>query len=190
MEFVPAVSALSFEVTYDDSSLNVGMSVFDVTSGTPELVSGPVAMTNLPGFFTYFGTFTPENNKQYVIVKAVYTDVSLETLNQNYSQGSESIAVQNVVQGQIEIARNEPLDGFQFIMFSETSGDPLPGLEVTATRSIDGGAFAACANSVVEIGSGWYKIDLAATDLDGTAIALNFFASTAERTAATIITQA
>ncbi|MBA3767789.1 MAG: hypothetical protein H0W99_12540, partial [Acidobacteria bacterium] len=44
-------------------------------------------------------------------------------------------------------------------------------------RSIDGGAFAACANAVSEVSSGAYKITLAAADLNGDSITLRFTAS-------------
>lgn len=43
---------------------------------------------------------------------------------------------------------------------------PLTGASVTAERSLDGGAFAACVNAVLEVGSGMYKHTLAAADLN------------------------
>ncbi len=60
------------------------------------------------------------------------------------------------------------------------------GLTVTATRSIDGGAFGACTNSPTEIGSGFYKINLSASDMNGTEVILVFTASGADVTALTI----
>jgi len=61
-----------------------------------------------------------------------------------------------------------------FTMFDTTLGTLRSGEAVTATRSIDGAAFAACANPVAEIASGAYKISLDATDLNGDMIILLF----------------
>jgi hypothetical protein len=74
------------------------------------------------------------------------------------------------------IKKNVAFNNFTFKIF-DTSGNPATGKTVTATRSIDGGAFAACTNSVVEISNGYYKINLSTADLNGDAIALKFTAS-------------
>jgi hypothetical protein len=79
------------------------------------------------------------------------------------------------------IKKNTALSAFEFLMVD--SADHVTGktgLTITATRSIDGGAFAACANSAVEVASGIYKIDLAATDLNGDIITLKFSATGAD----------
>lgn len=81
----------------------------------------------------------------------------------------------------IGIEKNAALTGFTFCMVSSTDHiTAATGLTVTATRSIDGAAFAACANSVAEISSGWYSINLAAADLNGNTIALLFTATGAD----------
>jgi len=99
MEFAPTGAQLSFEVTFDNPSLNVAMSVYDVTLSSPVLVQGPTAMTIVFGN-TYQGKFTPTiNGKAYVILKAVYTDNTFTTLNSAYSQGSESIIVESLSSG-------------------------------------------------------------------------------------------
>jgi hypothetical protein len=84
--------SLAFEVTYSAPSLPVAMSVYDTTSGSPTLVTGPTAMLNVV-VNTYVGYFTAENNKSYLIFKAVYTDESFATLDESYGQGSETIVV-------------------------------------------------------------------------------------------------
>lgn len=65
---------------------------------------------------------------------------------------------------------------YMFLMVDDTDGKtPETGLTgITCQRSIDAGAFAACANSASEVGNGWYKIDLAASDLNGDEIILRF----------------
>lgn len=86
------------------------------------------------------------------------------------------------------ITKNTALANFMFVM-RNTAGTPTAGLTVTATRSLDGAAFGACANSVSEVGNGWYKIDLAAGDLNADVVALRFAATGAAATNLTIPTQ-
>lgn len=90
---------------------------------------------------------------------------------------------------QLFIKKNTALSNFMFVMTDSTTHAPSAGLTVTATRSIDGGAFAACANAVSGISSGVYKIDLAAADVDGTVITLRFTAAAADDRLLTIVTQ-
>ncbi|MCO4819802.1 MAG: hypothetical protein KC517_09270 [Bacteroidetes bacterium] len=89
-----------------------------------------------------------------------------------------------------KIKKNTLLNNFEFeMLLSSDNVSPGTGLTVTAQRSIDGGAFAACANAVVEVSNGTYRIDLAATDLNGDVITLMFSAATALTTKITIVTQ-
>jgi hypothetical protein len=81
------------------------------------------------------------------------------------------------------LPKNTAYSNFKFIMRSSTDHvTPTSGLTVTAQRSIDGGGFSACANSVSEISNGAYTIDLAATDLNGTSILFFFTAVGADPT--------
>ncbi len=80
-------------MTFDASDLDVGMSVYDDSGPTPVLVAGPTAML-LVANYTYRGKFTVDLNKNYVIIKAVYTDDTYETLSPDYAQGSESVYAQ------------------------------------------------------------------------------------------------
>jgi hypothetical protein len=87
------------------------------------------------------------------------------------------------------VQKNTALNNFEFLMVDSTNQDPATGLAVTATRSIDGAAFAACANAVVEVANGIYKINLANTDLNGDVVTLRFTAAAAEDRLVTIITE-
>lgn len=88
------------------------------------------------------------------------------------------------------ITKNTALAKFPFKMVDSTDHITAEtGLTVTATRSLDGAAFGACANSAAEIGSGWYYIDLAASDLNGNTVVLKFTATGADTREITIITQ-
>lgn len=93
MELVPAGIPLSFEVTFDSSALDVGMTVYDDTGAYPDYVTF-IPMILVYGN-TYRGKFTAQNGKSYILVKAVYTDDTFTDFNLNYSQGSESIYAKN-----------------------------------------------------------------------------------------------
>lgn len=92
--------------------------------------------------------------------------------------------------GQLSIKKNTALNNFQFVLTDSTTHAPKTGVVVTATRDIDGGGFAGCANAVSEIASGWYTINLANTDLNGTVISLRFTGAGTDDRNLTIITQA
>lgn len=87
------------------------------------------------------------------------------------------------------VKKNQALAAFEFVMTSSTTHIPTAGLTVTATRSLDGGSFAACANAVAEVGNGVYKIDLAATDTNANTIMLRFTATGADNRLISIVTQ-
>jgi hypothetical protein len=86
------------------------------------------------------------------------------------------------------IKKNTAYAGFQFVMYDSTTNTPKTGVTVSATRSIDGAAFAATANSATEIASGAYTIDLAAADLNGNTILLRFTGTGANDSFVTIKT--
>jgi hypothetical protein len=88
------------------------------------------------------------------------------------------------------VKKNTALSAFMFMMIDSSDHvTPKTGLTITATRSIDGAAFGACANSAAEVSNGWYKIDLANTDLNGNVIALKFTATGADARNVTILPQ-
>lgn len=104
------------------------------------------------------------------------------------SVGSVTGAV-TIADGQILVKRNTALNDFPFTITSSVTHLPTAGLTVTGTRSIDGGAFAPLANAVVEIGGGWYSVDFAASDLNGTTVAVQLEAVGADDRDFTIVTQ-
>lgn len=87
------------------------------------------------------------------------------------------------------VKKNAALSGFPFVMTDSTNHAPAAGLTVTATRSLDGGAFSACANAPAGVANGSYKIDLAAADTNGNTITLRFTATGADDLFVTIVTQ-
>jgi hypothetical protein len=100
-----------------------------------------------------------------------------------------SVTVRTLTDG-AGIEKNAALNAFPFLMVNDSDGKtPETGLAVTAQRLIDNGTFAACANSVVEVSNGWYRIDLAAVDLNGNIITLRFSATGARTREITIVTE-
>lgn len=102
-----------------------------------------------------------------------------------------AVTAATLAAGQLFVKKNTQLAGFEFVMYADTTPfAPTDGLTVTAERSLDGGAFAACANAVAPVGSGVYKITLANTDTNATTIMLKFTATGAQATYVEIVTQA
>ena len=91
------------------------------------------------------------------------------------SGGLPTADANNSVKIQGNIKKNTALTKFAFLMTDSTNHNPKTGLggTFTATRSIDGGAFAAgtLANPA-EVANGIYNIDFAAADLNGNTIVL------------------
>lgn len=87
------------------------------------------------------------------------------------------------------VRKNAALANFPFVMY-DTDGDPATSLTVTCERSIDGAAFAACANADAELSDGVYVIDLDAADLNGDTIIFKFTASGAKTTFVVVTTHA
>ena len=85
------------------------------------------------------------------------------------------------------VRRNAPIVALPFIMYDIT-GDPFPALTVTATRSIDGGAFAPAANAPAEMSNGAYKVAVDATDVDAETILWRFTAPSARDTFLLLVT--
>jgi hypothetical protein len=122
-------------------------------------------------------TTTPDNTSTYIVYPTPPGSVTSPVPAKVYDSS-----------GNYGIKKNTALTAFPFLMTDSTTHAPATGLTVTATRSIDGAAFGACANSVAEIANGWYKITLAAADLNGNTIALKFTATGADQNNITIVT--
>lgn len=88
------------------------------------------------------------------------------------------------------IRKNQAIANFPFLMTDSTNHNPATGLTVTATRSIDGAAFASgTIANMTEVSSGLYQCDLGAGDLNGDTIALRFTATGADDLVVTLITE-
>ena len=87
------------------------------------------------------------------------------------------------------IAKNVALSNFEFLMvLSADHITPATGKTVTAQISKDGGAFANCTNSVVEVSSGVYKINLTQTEMNASVILLKFTETDCDQRTITVVT--
>lgn len=91
MSFALAGSKYAFNYgTYDMASgLNVAASIFDISSGSPSLVSKVAMSEVLEG--NYAGSFTPEDGKIYAVIVLVYTDPGFTTVDASRSPSIETI---------------------------------------------------------------------------------------------------
>jgi hypothetical protein len=117
---------------------------------------------------------------------AGYPKVTLKT-----GTGTGELAVASgAVKIQTNLKKNQALAAYAFLMTDSTNHNPATGLTVSATRSIDGGAFGAgTLGSVTEIGVGMYELDLGAGDMNGNVITLRFTATGADDLFVTLITE-
>lgn len=146
-----------------------------------------VAATSITTINANQGTTQPVNftgTGASALAKADMVDVAGAAVSASTAQ----LGVNVVTSSSADFKKNTALSKFEFMMTDSTLHNPTTGLTVTATRSIDGAAFGACANSVVEVASGIYYIDLAAADLNGNVITLRFTASGADDRFMTVVT--
>jgi len=106
-----------------------------------------------------------------------------------YSQPVQAISFDTGIGDLDAFKRNTALTGFTFPMNHVATHDPASGLSVTMTRSLDGGALAACTNAVSEVGGGIYKIDFSASDLNAKTITFKASAVGADDTIFTVVTE-
>lgn len=134
--------------------------------------------------------YTAPDNADIVTIKAKTDQLAFTSGNVNANAQAVSDKTGYSLQaGQLLIVKNSSLNNFEFPMFDNVNHAPATGLTVTVKRSIDGGTLSSCANSVVEVSGGLYKINLAASDLNGTVITFKASATGADDNIFTVITQ-
>lgn len=121
------------------------------------------------------------------LVKSDMVDVAGSAVSTSTAQIGTNVV--SVAAAASNIKKNTIVSNFTFVMTDATTNAPKTGLTVTATRSLDGGAFASCANAVSEIANGWYVITLAAADTNANNIALRFTGTGANDRDISLITQ-
>jgi hypothetical protein len=158
----------------------VGAAGAGLTAADDDVIAAIAALNNL------------SSAQAQTAAAAALTSYDPPTRTEATGDKDEILAATTAIQADLpqRITKNTALSGFTFLMVED--GDhvtPATGLTVTATRSLDGAAFGACANAVSEISNGFYKIDLAAGDLNGNCVALKFSATGADQRSMTLVTQ-
>lgn len=89
MQYVQSSIEFNFNYgAYDQNdSLFVAAQIYEVTTGTPVFLE-QVEMTNFEDG-VYFGTYTGDGLKAYLIIIAVYTDGTYTSLDSNYTPSAE-----------------------------------------------------------------------------------------------------
>lgn len=148
------------------------------TIGTATFIAGAISSAVLAPGAIHSTIFTTG-----AIVATTFAGV----LPSNFS--SMSISAAGLLAITSTIKKNQVATGFMFVMTDMTTHVPVAGLTVVGTRSLNGAAFGACANTPSNVGSGTYVIDLAATDTNADHIMLRFTNATADDLNIEIITQ-
>lgn len=92
--------------------------------------------------------------------------------------------------GASAIKRNTALPHLPFFLVATADGKtPVELATPAVTLRLDDGDFADATNAAVEIGDGWYDVDLTAAELDAKTIAVNITANGCITRALTLITE-
>lgn len=104
---------------------------------------------------------------------------------------SDRIRIYEFSQGvaRVNIRKGLAFDNFPFRMYDSTNHAPATGATVTAQISKDNGAYAACTNSVTEVGNGKYRISLTASETNANVFSLKFTATSCDQQDIDVVTQ-
>lgn len=102
---------------------------------------------------------------------------SADTIMAYMKQAINSTSRKNVAQPDIPL----------LMVLASDHVTPAVGLTVTATRSLDGGTWAAVSGTIAEVGNGAYSFDATAADKNGTICQYRFVAATADDRFLTIV---
>lgn len=137
---------------------------------------------NTTGFYTESVDCTTGNGFEVGKTYTIYIEATVDSDKGGICYGFKAISPAG-------IPKAIALSNFPFVMLKSTDHvTPKTGLTVTATISKDGGAFAACTNSVTEVSNGVYKISLTAAEMNADTIVLKFTATGADQKTITLIT--
>jgi hypothetical protein len=153
--------------------------VYEVVAYNPQdavrlgLTALPNAAANAAGGLVISAAGALDIDEMNVDIEAIQVSTAVLPASFPTNFALLSIDANGRVKAQASVQKNVALAGYTFLMTDSTTHLPKTSVAVTVTRSIDGGAFAAGAlSAVTEITSGLYKVDFAASDLNGNTIIL------------------
>lgn len=151
----------------------IGNGIYEYTPTTSDTATG---VTNL-----YIQAACPSTRSNPVVSQLVNFDPTTNSTGglPTIGTGTGQITLTSgQVQTQYPLQKNAVYNNFKFYMVSSTDHvTPLTGATVAGQTALDGGAFTNLTNSVTELSNGWYKVNLAAADVNGTDVALRFTAT-------------
>ena len=137
---------------------------------------------NTTGFYTELIACTEGNGFEVGKSYTIYVEATVDS-------DTGGIAYSFVIKRPAGVPKNIALDNFEFTMvLSSDHVTVATGKTVTAQISKDGGAFAACSNSVVEVGNGVYKINLTQAEMNADVITLKFTEGSCDQRTVSILT--
>lgn len=144
----------------------------------------------------------PNTGQAGLIVSGNHTDAAANFIGDSYTDGIYATGgsgwaggiranIKGDIYGSLNLRfkKNTGVNNFMFPMYDSTTKQPKAGLTVSAVRAIDGSAYSPCANSVVELSDGTYRINFSSDDLNGNKIMFRFYATGADDQMVEIITQ-
>lgn len=128
--------------------------------------------------------------KIYIFATGVAPQIAEIELTAVDNQDAVRFGLSALPNGPMMVKKNQALANWPLIMRSATNHiDPVPGLTVTASRSIDGAAYGAGSITVAGLSGGTYVAQFAAGDLNGNNIMVKFSAATADDLYVLMMTQ-
>jgi len=157
---------------------NVGVT-FQIGDTSTETFYTPTNATIVNSFKSSIGNASRDRvaagivGTKWVKFKAKELNASPVTLNMHL------VSAKTLIPG---LARNVAASDFLFSMvLSSDHISPATGKTITGQISKDGDAFATLTNSITEIGSGLYKVDITQTEMNADVVALKFTATGADQ---------
>ncbi len=153
-----------------------------------------ISSTNAPGWYL-FSLAQAETNADMLLLSAKSTTSNVACAgNVVYTTPANFTSMVITTAGGVglntSLKQAAALAKYPFLMTDSTTHNPVTGKTVTATRSIDGGAFAAgTLSAVTEVANGIYTVDLATGDMNGRCITLRLTGSGCDDLFLTLITE-
>lgn len=172
-----------------DAAITSRLASGNVTVGTNNDKTGYSLTQTFP---TNFSSLSVDASGRVDVIKVAGTTQTARDIGNALPTAAPGAAGGLETVGNMRLQKNAAYNNFTFPMFDSADHiTPKTGLTITATRSIDGGTFAACANTASEIAttSGVYKINLAATDVNGDSVVFKFTATGADPMVVSVVTQ-
>ncbi len=172
----PTIAAGDFKVSINGAALNNPATLPAVTPASSKMVKVTLSTSEMNG-----------DNITLVCSDAAGAEWCDLVMN---IQTTASQIDDLVLTSNLGIPKNTTYNNFMFFMRDTTDHvTGKTGLTVVEERKIDGGSFAPCANAFSEDAYGMYRINLAASDLNGDVITFRFSGTGADDTFLTVHTR-